>query len=599
MQQDLEGGFEVGHESTPNSELRMRKRSQPISWQRCVPMIRHRVVGFSLVRLLPVQQIVALLPEGILIFRFRKKKWKLEDCDLSDVDVVRQELNSIKCIGEKKLVSYDEISSAQIGPYSWIQPPDTTNQSAGYPLVVETKGGETHSALLAPTGKNTFLSAFRRATSEEVVTHTQKPLPLNHDPRWLAIWFWISVVVLVGSQVLISTQGSNAALGVTRGVAIGLVAVGVVIYYAILASNAVFWNRFRKFRKTLTKEKKDQSHRRPFRNRPIGFILRGLGILSLPVSFLIFGYTLASDDFEDGVTLGFVFSSVLMYFGYRIGLKMVEATNLEKDEYTLVLRSFDDDHQMPSFEPEGIGAILLGVRAPQAGLWSMVSNLNPNRILRLAFSQPTDTAEEQLAFAWRKIGRLVTCGRPGERLMTGGAERFYLPDHGWQDALRELIQNAAHVIIQPGDSEGLEWEIVRVFELQDPANVLVSLATCRDQSMYDDFRLHLESHFDCELPRTIDDALFLTFRQKEDGSYEAIALPNFYRNPIQWLFRRGACDLDKVLEPFWQLRKGEMPVLETQNRKSYKVLIVVAGILYLGLLVFITTVAAMLGLLFQ
>tara|TARA_R110002096_G_scaffold29509_5_gene88966 strand:+ start:35694 stop:37382 length:1689 start_codon:yes stop_codon:yes gene_type:complete len=562
-------------------------------------MIRHRAIGFSLLRFSAVQQIVALFPDGILIFRFRKAEWKLEDCDLSDADEVRQTLNSIKSIGEKTLISYDEISSAQVGPYSWIRPPNTTNKSAGYPLVVETKGGETHSALLAPTGKNTFLSALRRVTSEGVVTETMEPLPLNHGPRWLAIWFWISVVALIGSQVLISTQGSSAVLGLTRGIAIGLVAVGAVIYYTIFVSNAVHWSRFKVFRKGLTKEKKDQSHRRPFRNRPIGVILRTLGILSLPVSFLIFGYTLVSDDFEDGITLGFVFSSLLMYFGYRIGLKIVEATNLEKDQYTLVLRSFDDDHQMPSFEPKGFGAILLGVRAPKGGLWSIISNLNPNRILRLAFSQPTDTAEEQLAFTWRKIGRLVTCGRPGERIMTGGAERFYLPDHGWQDALRELIQNAAHVIIQPGDSEGLEWEIVRVFELQDPGTVLISLATCQDQSMYDDFRIHLESHFDCELPRTIDDALFLAFGRKEDGNYEAIALPNFYRNPIQWLFRRGACDLDKVLEPYWQLRKGETPVLQTQNRKSYTALIGVACILYFAMLAVIVAAAAMVGLLIQ
>jgi len=64
--------------------------------------------------------------------------------------------------------------------------------------------------------------------------------------------------------------------------------------------------------------------------------------------------------------------------------------------------------------------------------------------------------ESYLASAVRKLGPLVALGEPGEHL---GAGRIKTSDADWQQAVKQLVENAKAVLIIPSDRPGTVWEV--------------------------------------------------------------------------------------------------------------------------------------------
>lgn len=69
------------------------------------------------------------------------------------------------------------------------------------------------------------------------------------------------------------------------------------------------------------------------------------------------------------------------------------------------------------------------------------------------------SVEEQLAVAVDPIGPLVAIGKPDEQLPTPGAVRRYFDDSTWQNIVQTWLSKARVIILRPGMSEGLWWEL--------------------------------------------------------------------------------------------------------------------------------------------
>lgn len=107
--------------------------------------------------------------------------------------------------------------------------------------------------------------------------------------------------------------------------------------------------------------------------------------------------------------------------------------------------------------------------------------------------------EEQLSLALEPIGPLVAIGKPGEVLPTPGAVRRYASDTDWQTQVQGWLSEAQLVILRPGFTEGLWWELREVMERLLPQHVLI-LVTRMNQSDYRRFAELCEQRLSRQLP---------------------------------------------------------------------------------------------------
>jgi hypothetical protein len=67
--------------------------------------------------------------------------------------------------------------------------------------------------------------------------------------------------------------------------------------------------------------------------------------------------------------------------------------------------------------------------------------------------------EESLARPLKKIGSLISIGRPGNKLSMLGGARMFVSDQNWKEAVEHLRKHSAAVVIMIGRTEGLWWEV--------------------------------------------------------------------------------------------------------------------------------------------
>jgi len=65
----------------------------------------------------------------------------------------------------------------------------------------------------------------------------------------------------------------------------------------------------------------------------------------------------------------------------------------------------------------------------------------------------------------RRLGGFVALGSPQDVLPPGGATRLYFDDSAWQEELKALAVRAAVVVMEPGDTRWIEWELGMIREL--------------------------------------------------------------------------------------------------------------------------------------
>jgi len=109
------------------------------------------------------------------------------------------------------------------------------------------------------------------------------------------------------------------------------------------------------------------------------------------------------------------------------------------------------------------------------------------------------SVEEQLADAVAPIGPLVAIGKPDEQLPTPGAVRHYFGDAIWQNVVKEWISKARVIILRPGMSESLWWELKEAVAAM-PAESLLLLVLEMKRSDYLCFSQLVNDRLDIRLP---------------------------------------------------------------------------------------------------
>ena len=89
--------------------------------------------------------------------------------------------------------------------------------------------------------------------------------------------------------------------------------------------------------------------------------------------------------------------------------------------------------------------------------------IHPTKLIKTLLNAETYSAEELLASGFRRCGPFVAIGRPGEWLATSGADRMYVLDAEWQEVVQDYLKTSQAVILQPANSDGVQWEIEQVF----------------------------------------------------------------------------------------------------------------------------------------
>ena len=132
--------------------------------------------------------------------------------------------------------------------------------------------------------------------------------------------------------------------------------------------------------------------------------------------------------------LGFVFMILIIGVGVYITRRIAPWSQASMEEMRardrrppiLFLRSFDDEAQP-----------ILGDRGPKL--------------------------EHVVKESVRPYGPFIGIGRPGE-LTPAGAARKYFADDAWQPAVLKLMDEAALIVVLPGLTKGLDWEMHRLGE---------------------------------------------------------------------------------------------------------------------------------------
>lgn len=155
--------------------------------------------------------------------------------------------------------------------------------------------------------------------------------------------------------------------------------------------------------------------------------------------------------------------------------------------------------------------------------------------------------EQDFRDAVGPLGDFVAFGRPGERLQPVGASRLYLKD-GWKQEITAYMARARLVIVRPGSSRSIRWEVRQVLKTVPPERILFYLRFRgwggKKEREYELFRRCVRVHLGAELPERIGDARYLVF--------DASGRPRFIREATrptevvrQVFARRGNVETDR------------------------------------------------------
>jgi hypothetical protein len=125
------------------------------------------------------------------------------------------------------------------------------------------------------------------------------------------------------------------------------------------------------------------------------------------------------------------------------------------------------------------------------------------------------TIEQRLAKVFTKLGPFIAIGRPGELLPELGAARMYVDNEVWQEVVEDITSKAQLVVLQAGETQGLQWELRKVGDTISPERVLLFVPfplKGRDrEEAYSRFRAWAQTCFPGVLPERIGNAFFLYF----------------------------------------------------------------------------------------
>ena len=201
------------------------------------------------------------------------------------------------------------------------------------------------------------------------------------------------------------------------------------------------------------------------------WLLIAVGILLMTISG---SKLMLNRSLLDGLLFGLVSWLGVRWFNRGRRLAWVGApmdAEATEDARVLYLRSFGDD-------------------AVMATVWGPGSYLFDTFAFR--------TEEEQLMEALRPIGSTLAIGKPGEALPELGASRRYLTDEEWQGEVSKAMARAELVVLRPGSSQGVWWELSHAIGNLPPEKLVLVLPF--DAEGYESFRRRFEDLLGRELP---------------------------------------------------------------------------------------------------
>lgn len=169
----------------------------------------------------------------------------------------------------------------------------------------------------------------------------------------------------------------------------------------------------------------------------------------------------------------------------------------------LYLRPFDQDLR-------GILQLLIGAMMGPV-LYLTVLHWNW-WVVCLTWLHVNFTDEQELQNAFGAFGHLIAFRQPGRRLDPIGGLRY--PAEGdWRKELTRLLEFASVVIIRPGESASIRWEIREVLRRVPPEHIVFHLrfpgGKARRQRAYESFRIQLQILLPVELPTCLGRARYL------------------------------------------------------------------------------------------
>ncbi len=364
---------------------------------------------------------------------------------------------------------------------------------------------------------------------------------------------------------------------------------------------------------------RDLSRRRPFRSRPVGYLLRFTGTVLLLTWFGLFTDLSAITDLVIVLLLKTHFWAVfggnlIFWLALKLLLPIAGVTALFTGfaltprgprtpsgaggrPLALYLRSFADDKKNPLLPPRSFVASVLGhtpplfVRQLPFPLDS-VFNLHPIRILRAMFGRFTDTSEQQLAILFRNHADFCAIGRPGERFpVPGGADRQYVNQEEWKEAVIGLLEAARYVVIQPAKTEGVWWEVETVLSRVPPERLLMCLSNFRGrQNDYERFWLRVKAATGWELPRSVGNrtAVLFLFFGPDRRFYERELS---YYSPVVWPVLGRAADLKYTLADYLEPPDHVTAAYHPKRHRGHGLLALVLYLVVVPVVFFLLTCA--------
>jgi hypothetical protein len=262
-------------------------------------------------------------------------------------------------------------------------------------------------------------------------------------------------------------------------------------------------------------------------------------------------------------------SALMIYAGYRLCQRRydpVQRTDARKP--ILFLRPFQDDAST-SLQPADLLGTFTGLRreinlfrlgnkrtAGRLYATDLLVNCHPIRLLRMFFNYDVGTSEESICRFFESSGPVIAIGKPGEGLPTPGAARMYLGDDRWRETILVELQRAKAVVVQPGITLGVRWELEQIHAIVEPSRVLFCLVSFwKDPQAYEELARILKQTMGCDLPRIVpylDRPSFVFF----DRNWTPHLQPLSYKCPALWPLTADAVDLRRSLRPFIEGMEG-------------------------------------------
>jgi hypothetical protein len=402
---------------------------------------------------------------------------------------------------------------------------------------------------------------------------------------------------------------------------------GIILHFAIIWLNYIRVNRrvgcYQEFCSELQrhalKTAENKMRHIPYRSLWAGSLWAGRAAKALAILYLVPLYCYFYPYIDRSATISVqkhwasmlanIPAALLLFAGYSLS-QGARQHRTKLSEEILFLRPFQDDNSV-SLQPVGLAGELSGL-STYFGEWfigdfgffrpkaaferlhvqaGVFLSLNPIRFVKMLFDISSATAEESLSREFSKIGNPIAIGQPGSWVDVPGAAKTYVPDNEWQLKVADLICRAKIIVLQPGASQGVAWEMQRIREMAAPRRLLLNLASFRgDPSGFSAPRKLIQEHLGVSLPRTVpylDNKIFVWFDEHWKPQVEEVE----YKSPLIWPFTSDAVDFKRTLGRFLaQLEERPVPDKSTRSvtwvsKAIWRVSLVLSSLLSLAICV--------------